>query len=115
MLGGVDCEGDSLRIKAGKRKDRINPARTYRNFRVNDVEFLAECAWDDQNHRCAVSFMWPVFQGDTKPQMLYIEYPTAKERQDFEDIARHLGWTGSELGLALVREFAAKFKRRRLP
>jgi hypothetical protein len=96
-----------------QKQNFFNYDDEHREFRIAGIDGVAQLRSLPEVDEYELNQLWFFFGGDTHPDWLIVRFDTVEKREEFEKIAKSLGWEDdSELGKQLVYDFMEKIKRR---
>lgn len=111
---GQECSYDTAVMRLpDKQRTFLRRDRLLWEFEACDLDFIAQI--EKRETEAVLDQVWYVPSVDSNPKLLRVVFDTVEERKAFGALAARLGWNDQELGLALVRDFAAKLSRLNTP
>lgn len=107
---GEECSAEEASRRLPDNCHRfIDATQSQRSFRYKKAEFIAQVRTGDGSS--TLTQLWRVVSSDTHPKTIFLTFDSVEEREDFAELAESLGWGDEELGLRLLRDFAAVHRR----
>lgn len=105
----LPCEFEVAKTRLqGKQKNFVDPHQEQRQFRFQSMDFIVQTR-QNASGESELTQLWKVQSGDDHPKTLWVTFDTVAERKRFKAIAEHLRQQDDDLGLAIIRDFMAKF------
>lgn len=109
------CNPDDVYQRLTERQrnyfEREHEHRSFRPSGLN-AEFIVQLERRDAGDDFILNQLWRMQSSDSHPKTLFVNFPSVDERKRFAKLAKHLGITDCDLGLALLQDFMAKHPRR---
>jgi hypothetical protein len=89
----------------------LDPGQEHRELRYQEMTFILQLSKQSADEY-ELTNVWKI-PSDDWPRVLWVEFETVEERQQFRELATKLGYNDADLGLELLRDFMNKHNRLR--